>query len=147
MKSIKKYFIFSIILFLFSSASVWLMPLVSFEQDCRRTFAFALAAVFWLGLIAGVVLQILVGNRRRDDINQTDERGIVLLRFFRNKPAVVSNIAMIIGIIMLALSFIVNTYPQWLTTAGIFISVFSLEMHCVFNGRSYEYLYGTLYGR
>jgi len=94
-----------------------------------------------------VVLQILVGNRRRDDINQTDERGIVLLRFFRNKPAVVSNIAMIIGIIMLALSFIVNTYPQWLTTAGIFISVFSLEMHCVFNGRSYEYLYGTLYGR
>ena len=146
MAQIRNWFYISILSFLLSSAAVWFMPLVSFEQDEQKALAFVLAAVFWLGLIAGVTFQILVGRRRRGDINYTDARGIAFLRFFRNKPAIVSDISLIIGIITLALSFIINAYPQWLTTAAIFISVFSLEMHGVFSGRNYDYIYGTKRG-
>ena len=45
-----KWFMASVISFFLPSTAVWFMPLVSFEQEEQKTFAFVLAAVFWIGL-------------------------------------------------------------------------------------------------
>ena len=116
------------------------MPLASFEAEGGRTLAYALAATFWLGLIMGMAFQAPVSKRRKSDAKYPQARKRKLPRFFSNRPAAVFDTALIAGMIALALSFAIGAYPQWLTTAAIFTSVFSLEMRCIFNGRNYEYL-------
>jgi len=41
---------------------------------------------------------------------------------------------------------IIRTLPEITTLAGTFTTVFSLEMHCMLNGKNYEWLFGKLTG-
>ena len=142
----KILFIFSVISFFISSATILFMPLGSFEPDGDILLAYILAAAFWTFLLLGVVFILIAGRQRKKDIlfAITKADGIVFLRFFKNKLALVFDVLLIAGIVSLVVSLlIIRTLPSWLTLAGTFITVFSLEMHALLNGKNYEWLSKT----
>ena len=137
----KVLFIFSIVSFFISSATILLMPLGSFEPDGDIFLAYILAGTFWLFLIFGIVLTLIIGKQRKKNILFSKMGGTVFLRFFKNIPATVFDVLLIAGILSLVVSLlIIRTLPSWLTLAGTFTTVFSLEMHALLNGKNYEWL-------
>ena len=120
------------------------MPYVSFDSAENSYLAYILAGAFWLFFISGFLCLIPVSAHRKWDKKIKKKKGVAFFRFFRNKPAVIFDVLMISGIITLILSvLIIRTAPGWVTLAGTFTTVLSLEMHGLFNGRNYEYLYGS----
>jgi len=120
------------------------MPLGSFESENGSFLAYFLASAFWLFFILGFLFLLPVNVHRKKDRRLRRRSGIAFFSFFRNKPAAVFDIFLIIGIIMLVVSLmIIRTMPGWVTLAGTFITVFSLEMHGLFNGKNYEYIQKT----
>ena len=137
----KVLFIFSIVSFLISSASILFMPYGSFEQDGVVLLAYILAAAFWAFLLLGIVFTLIIGKQRRRDLLFTNTGGILFLRFFKNIPAAIFDVLLIIGILSLVISLlIIRTLPSWLTLVGTFLTVFSLEMHTLLSGKNYEWL-------
>ena len=132
----------SIISLFISSVTILFMPLGSFEPDGNIFLAYFLATVFWVFLLLGIVFILIVGKKRRENSRLAKTGGIVFLRFFKNKPAVVFDVLLIAGIFSLIVSLlIIRTLPSWLTLAGTFTTVFSLEMHALLNGKNFEWLY------
>ena len=56
MKAMRVVNFVSAILFLLSSASIWFIPFINIEEQLSP-LAYIVAAVFWIGLIAGGMLQ------------------------------------------------------------------------------------------
>jgi len=118
------------------------MPNASFEHDGDVYLAYFLAFAFWTFLLAGIVFTLIIGKYRRKNILFSKMSGIVFLQFFRNVPAIIFDVLLIAGIISLVVSLlIIRTLPSWLTLAGTFTTVFSLEMHALLNGKNYEWLF------
>ena len=138
----KVLFTLSVISFFVSSATILFMPFGSFEQDGNVILAYTLAITFWLFLALGLIFVLLLSRQRSKDIKYARMDGIIFLRFFKNKLAVVFDLLLLAGILTLVFSLIIiRTLPAEVTLAGTFITVFSLEMHCLFNGKNYEWLY------
>jgi len=132
----------SIVSFFISSITILFMPFGSFEPDGNSLLAYTLATAFWAFLLLGIVFILIIGKQRRKNILFAKTGGIVFLRFFRNKPAIVFDVLLIAGILSLIISLlIIRTLPSWLTLAGTFTTVFSLEMHALLNGKNFEWLY------
>ena len=138
----KILFWLSVISFFISSATILFMPLGSFEPDGNILLAYLLAIAFWLFFALGLLFVFLLSRHRFKDIRFARKGGIGLLRFFQSLPAGVFDILLIIGFVTLIVSlFFIRTLPGIITLAGTFITVFSLEMHCMLNGRNYTWLY------
>jgi len=137
----KVLFTLSVISFFASSATILFMPFGSFEPDGNVILAYTLAITFWLFLALGLFFVLLLSRQRYKDIRFARMDGIMFLRFFKNKLAVVFDLLLIAGIFTLFISLIINrTLPAGVTLAGTFITVLSLEMHGIFNGKNYEWL-------
>ena len=139
----KVLFVLSVISFFISSATILFMPYGSFEQEGDVLLAYILAAVFWFFLLLGIIFSLIIIKQRRKDIlfTLTGTGGVVFLRFFKNMPATIFDVLLIVGIISLVVSLlIIRTLPSWLTLVGTFLTVFSLEMHTLLNGKNYEWL-------
>ena len=137
----KVLFIFSIVSFFISSVTILFMPLGSFEPGGNIFLAYFLATAFWIFLFLGIVFVLILGKQRRKNILFAKVSGIIFLRFFRNKPAIVFDVLLIAGILSLVISLLINrTLPSWLTLTGTFTTVFSLEMHALLNGKNFEWL-------
>jgi len=138
----KAFFWLSVISFFISSATILFMPLGSFETDGNVVLAYFLAAAFWVFFALGFLFILLLNWQRKRDILFARMDGIIYFRFFKNKISIAFDLLLIIGIITLALSLIIiPTLPAATTLIGTFITVFSLEMHGLFNGKNYEWLY------
>lgn len=100
--------------------------------------------MFWIGLLMGLVLQVVLEMRRRDFLArhrikrqrmQRTHNG--LLTFGANKVAIIADGVLVVSTICLALSFWLTRGTSYLCYILIALVVFSLCMHCVFNGRIY----------
>jgi len=141
-KKYKVLFWLSVVSFFISSATILFMPLGSFEPDGNVILAYILASVFWLFFALGLLFVILLSRCRRKDITSARMSGIVFLRFFKNTFATVFDLLLFVGTITLVLSLlIIRTLPSEVILAGTFITVLTLEMHGLFNGKNYEWLY------
>ena len=143
-RSGKVLFILSIVSFFISSATILFMPFASFEQDGNVYPAYFLATAFWAFLALGIVFSLIIVKQRKKDIlfSITGKGGVVFLRFFKNIPAIFFDVLLIAGTLSLVVSLlIVPTLPSWMTLAGTFITVFSLEMHALLNGKNYKWLF------
>ena len=128
----------SIISFLLSSMTIWFMPLAS--QDGISTLSYVLAMLFWLFFIVGFLFLRPISRRRKNDRKYKRKSRFALIRFFSNRPAQIFDALMIAGLITVILSLIIHTIPDWITFPAVFVFVFSLEMHGIFNGKNYEYM-------
>ena len=135
-----KWLCLSIISFLLSSMTIWFMPYASASED--NTALYALAGLFWLGFILGLVFLLPISKRRKADRKYREKKALPppLFRFFSNKPATLFDVLLIVGVVVLCLTFIIRAMPEWVTLTATFTAVFSVEMHGVFNGRGYAWL-------
>ena len=136
----KKPFGLSVAAFLMSSMTIWFMPMATSGESGVNPLLYVLAVIFWIGFIMGFVFLLPISRQRKIDRRYVGKGGIGLLRFFSNKPAAVFDILLIIGIIVLTISLILQTLPGGVMLTSIFVSVFGIEMHGLFNGKNYEYL-------
>jgi hypothetical protein len=132
---LKKWLYLSVMSFFLSSVTIWFLP-----YDSIRI---ALGAVFWLGLIAGLLFLRPISNARKSDkmhMMCVEKGAPHFFRFFSNKPAIAADVALIISFVIAVVAFFAPTVPQGLALSGVFGVVFFLEMHGVFNGRNYAYI-------
>jgi len=128
----KKWLYLSIISFFISSVTIWFMP-----QEPLRLI---LAIVFWLGLIAGFLFQLPISKARKADCKCKEKPTLKRLQIFRNKPAIASDVALFVCLIISVVGVSVTKIPDIAAFGGVFGIVFSLELHGIFNGRNYEWL-------
>lgn len=143
--NLKKDFIWlgvSIVGFAILSVSFLLMPVES-----NVVISKIAGVMFWLGLVIGIVFQVLLARQRKIGItknrvqrlsNQRMKPGILSL--FKNPIAVVFDLLMAIGLVGLISSMILTKGMGYICYVFISITVFSFSMHCIFNGRIYFYI-------
>lgn len=143
-QKIKQLFWFAIVFIFLMSASILLMPLAVQMGEQDRKMTVLIGIVFWLSAIVGYVL-IAVANAERKwfiirkvdgNVKMNCRPGVA--EFFTNIPATVFDVTMIMSFLM----FIVINFTDWrydyISYVLLFILVFSLHMHCMFNGRIYK---------
>lgn len=127
---------FSIGGFLSMAVSFLLMPLAK--------AALLPGLLFWLGLLMGVGLQIVLEARRRAffkaygvNREKMQKPRCGLLTFGSNKPAILADNVMAISFVATILAFVITKGYGYGCYVGIATTLFSFCMHCVCNGRNY----------
>ena len=122
--------------FLLMSASFLLMPIES--------ITIIPGLLFWIGLVLGITLQIVLEIRRRAffksySVNrgkmQKPKNG--LLSFGSNALAIIADRSMVISFVAMILAFVITKGYGYICYVFIATTVFSFCMHCVLNGRIY----------
>jgi len=142
----KVWFWLSALGFFLLSVSALLSPLSSFDGAPRQlAAAYVTAGLFWLGLISGIVFwglfvrsQQVPGVKTRPDFLGVFKS---VCRFFRNTPATIVDIALIAGTTGVILSLIFYSMNVWITSASLFVFLFSLAMHFICNGPEFDRMY------
>lgn len=107
--------------------------------------------MFWIGLLAGCSLQIVLAVRRRRFLakhpaaaEKLSKGRIGLLAFATNRLAMVADILMCVGFAATVLAMILTKGTGDICFALIAITVFAFCMHCVLNGKIYRFVMGKL---
>lgn len=122
--------------FLLMSASFLLMPIESITSIP--------GLLFWIGLVLGIALQIVLEIRRRAffksySVNrgkmQKPKNG--LLSFGSNALAIIADRFMVVSFAAMILAFVITKGYGYICYVFIATTIFSFCMHCVLNGRIY----------
>lgn len=122
--------------FLLMSASFLLMPIES--------ITIIPGLLFWVGLILGIGLQIVLEVRRRAFFKsyavkrekmQKPRNG--LLTFGSNTAAMIIDRAMILSFVAMVLTFILTKGYGYVCYVFIATTILAFCMHCILNGRIY----------
>lgn len=125
--------------FFVMSASFLLMPLESIK--------ILPGLLFWLGLLSGLALQIVLEVRRRTFLKscaamreamQKHRSG--LFSFKSNATAKIADYAMGLSLVAVILAFAFTKGYGYICYAFMATTIFSFCMHCVLNGRIYFYI-------
>ena len=100
--------------------------------------------VFWISAIAGYVMIAMANSERKWFINRKVDGNVKMncrpgiAEFFSNVPATVADVTMIMSFLL----FVIIGFTEWkyeyISYILLFLLVFSLHMHCMFNGRIYK---------
>ena len=143
-RKIKRLFWFSAFFQFLMSASILLMPMAVQigQQDKKMTVLIGL--MFWISMITAYVLLGIANSERKwflhrkvgIDAKMNCRPGIV--EFFTNIPATVADVAMILSFLLFVIVGFTDWKYEYISYILLFIFVFSLQMHCMFNGRIYK---------
>lgn len=104
-------------------------------------------ALFWVGLVGGIVTQILVNHLRKAffrknhiSYKNSGKARMGLLRVFANLPAKIADIACAIGLVGTIVSLIATEGYGYVCYVFISLTVFAFALHCIFNGRNFDFL-------
>ena len=143
-QAIKQFFWFAVLFQFLMSVSILLMPMAVQMGQQDRKMTVLIGLVFWISAIAGYVLAAMANSERKwyikhkvdGNVNMNCRPGIA--EFFTNVPATVADVTMILSFLM----FVIIGFTEWkyeyVSYILLFLSVFSLHMHCMFNGRIYK---------
>ena len=136
-KTLEKLYWSSVGCFFMMSAMILIMPVI--ESNEKAIIPIGLA--FWFFAISGYILLIVAnvefkrisGNLRK---NKRSLPGII--SFFSNKIAMIADVAVIISIVAFVIICITELRFKYIAFVTLFLLIFSLHMHCLFNGRIYK---------
>ena len=103
--------------------------------------------LFWLGLVLGVAMQIVLENKRKaffakynvkNTKKQRPRNG--LLTFGANKVALVVDCIMAVAFIATILAFVITKGVGYLCYVCLAVLVWSFCGHCILNGRNYFHI-------
>lgn len=117
---------------------------ISFLLMPMEQISILAGGIFWLALLTGLILQVILEIRRRDFFaryrvrrQQMQRKRNGLLTFGANRIARMADTVLALSVICLILAFWLTRGTSYLCYILIAITAFSLCMHCVFNGRIY----------
>lgn len=121
-----KLFLLCTVCFFISSLTVFFIP--AFPRDSNVTGANILAGIFWIFLIGGIALAvILLKNTKKST------KGLHVFRFFKSKPAIITDTILVISAAAFVLLNVLDVRSEILQEITVFLLLFSIEMHCVLN--------------
>lgn len=140
----KKVMLLWYVLFLLMlSACALVMPIASRFRETAPYLVLISASLFWIGLIGTVVTACKINTARKNSYAFKEKNRTIkqlgLICFFKNKEAMVADIAMFASIIGVIITVIVNRYSYWLYACCALLVV-AFGLHCMLNGKNYIYL-------
>ena len=147
-KSYTGYLICSVICFLIFSISFLLMPIKSNEASQELSVVTLVAGLmFWIGLVIGIITQIILSSIRKRWITKNKIKGRVenqprlgLISFFRNKAATFFDALLILSLLGLIISIATIDANDYMCYVFIALLSFSFCTHCIFNGKNYFFI-------
>ncbi len=144
---IKQLFWMAVTFIFFMSASILLMPGAVHKEVQNRLPVFLTGLVFWISALSGYVFLALANKERKrlrkhDDRNKTKMKELPgILTFCTNIPAVISDMIMALSLCVFVISRFTSFRYEYITYIWLFLLIFSLHMHCLFNGKIYKFIY------
>lgn len=133
------YVIFLVVM----SVSFVFMPFGVKMADESMTLTYISGTMFWIGFLGTIATAVCItySRCRSKDFNKEypNQKQLGLIHFFKNKPASVCDILMLVSLVGFIIACI------WVETTilpYIFLSIliFSFGMHCMLNGSNYIYI-------
>lgn len=140
----KIYFYLSVFFLLMMSMSILFMPSAVEHQEQSGTYLILVGSTFWVSAIIGYLFVMLANIKRREfiidkyDGNLSMNCRIGVITFFDNVPATVADVTMISSFILLVIINFTSMRYSFIVYVLLAMFVFSLNMHCLFNGRIYK---------
>lgn len=141
-KKINQLFWISVLALFLMSICILLMPLPNRIGEENRIMTVLLGGLFWGTAITGY-LSIFLAERERKRLLKKKmmitEKSLPGIRnFFSNSVAKVADVTMIISIMVFVIISFTNLIYEYVSYIILFLVIFSLNMHCLFNGRIYK---------
>ncbi len=141
---IKQLFWFSAVFLFLMSGSILIMPMATKVGEEDRSILLLSGLVFWISCITGYTLLFMANKERKyfirrklnGDPSMDCKPGIIT--FFDNVPATIADVAMIASFLLFVGVYFTELKYEYISYVLLFILVFSLNMHCLFNGRIYK---------
>ncbi len=135
----------SIASFLLMSITFMFMPLDSSGEARTNLYTVVVGACFWIFLVLGIVTQFILSKRRRDwyriqRVRSRNYNRIGLLAVFKNKLAIVADIAFVISLLGFAVTMFMTNSTGYTCYVFLSLLVFSFCMHCILNGKIYYHI-------
>lgn len=141
----RKTFLISILSFLLSAVSVFLLPMVKGKEDGSLTsIEILIGSLFWLGIILGVFLFYLTWRFIRNDsqyIELKKEHKPAVWAFFSTRFGRIVDIAFLLSVFLVVVSNITKSMPDLVVLISMFFMLYSFCLHFMLNGRVYKYLF------
>ena len=144
LRRIKRLFWIAVVFLSLMAGSILLMPLATKIGEENRSILLGVGLAFWLSMIAGYFF-VYVANRERKwfirkkldgDVGMGCRPGVIT--FFDNVLATVADVVMIASFLLLiGVSFTELKY-EYISYVLLSLLIFSLNMHCLLNGRIYK---------
>lgn len=135
---LKKQEFISVFTFVLSSVSFMLFYFVDYQKNnFAKALGYLLPAIFWLGLIIAVIMQILISSKLKMEITKNR---IGVVSFFQNRYAAIFDGLMIVSFIITAILLIKHT-NSFIVFFIIALFVISFEMHCILNGKYFNAIF------
>lgn len=137
----------SIIFLFLMSATILFMPLVAGVNNNSGTVI--VGVIFWITAIAGYTLLAIAGFKKnkilqqgvKNKENESSRLGITV--FFSNRLAKVADIMLCISASVFFILNFTKLRNLYISYILLFLAVFSLNMHSVFNGGIYKFIMKT----
>lgn len=149
----RRLFISAILALFIVMISILLMPLSSMlASDGKKMIVFIVGGMFWIFLIVGYALLIILYRRTKKLQNRTVKKAKVnkksikdrdktgIFSFFANIYAKIFDGLMITSFALLIISCIVLDSSNYGICILLALFFFSANMHCLFNSRMFFYL-------
>lgn len=142
----KNLFYTSVISIGLSALSLSFIPFGSFAgSDFQRIIAYIIGIVFWLGIIVGYCLFIIVARTRKKSKKQkllpkTENIRIGVLSFFKTFPGMIADIVCAISVVALIITVVFGNSSTWIVYVLVSVLIFSIQMHGIFNGINFVYI-------
>lgn len=136
-------FWFSALFFLLSSASVLFVPYAD-KQVSDFSLLYLIGGVFWGALLLAIIFICLVNRKRRKSIgkgNRLIKTRAGVFRFYSGIAAAVFDSLLIFAVLALAVLLTIQKAQSVFVLSAIAAVLFFFEMHCLLNGKNYNYLY------
>lgn len=132
--------------FFLMSISFLLMPL-DVTVDQYDAMDIIPGIIFWVFLVLGITGQVVLAIRRSKWLVKQGVRKykvkqgrMGLVTFCKNKLALITDIVMMVSILLFVIVTVVTHGLGYICYILLTLCVFAFCMHCIFNGKIYEYI-------
>ena len=135
----RRMLLYSIFGFAVSAFSFMLIPLSDFRGSAlQKTIAYMIGALFWLGLISGLIITIKLGQIRKN-FSEKKYKLPGVMCFFKNKQAICCDVLMGASVILLVIfQKLFGTY-HIASIVLLSLTVFLVYIHSIVNGNNFAY--------
>ena len=129
----------SIIGYFVMSASILLMPLGFDYSGKIRPAMYVFGILFWLGLLTGIAGMIAFSRsvRKTYKADRKVRRRPGIITFMSNRIAFIFDAIFALSAVMVIVSLFTRNLLGYFNYIILCVFVFSLCMHCIFNGKHY----------
>lgn len=141
----KVLLLISILGFFVSALTVVLLPYTGGGSENTMSFIDVLVgALFWIGIIVGIVFYTWVWLIVRKDIQFHKVKLMMkpaFQNFGSNTEAMITDIIFLVAVAGVIVSIFVPNMPDILILTCLFFMIYNFCMHFVLNGRVYKYVF------